>query len=322
MFRLKNSCTNPIQLLGRVADKTYNCTPLIAFATKWAMTNEAKIADTQGKYLHAIKNGREMMDAGWESCRLILTTERLVVMADQQFSIPLGNITEMGERLDLNQTIASVAAYSTVHIKDDVLLVAATDHEAFETDLYRAILDGAIVYVKHPAVVGGVIQGQEWQRGRLKVTADAVRLVLEDGQQFVIDRDDIGDFETDERPIAGEERMVIEVEHTDEEGRSVESHLSGQVHHISVLRQLLEEGARRNQADLDLDPIEQRVVMALYSGVSPFAISDFVGIDVERVEEIYDRLIELDAIEEVRERTEVGLTAQGRKIAGEAMGEQ
>ncbi len=286
------------------------------------MTNEAKIADTQGKYLHAIKNGREMMDAGWESCRLILTTERLVVMADQQFSIPLGNITEMGERLDLNQTIASVAAYSTVHIKDDVLLVAATDHEAFETDLYRAILDGAIVYVKHPAVVGGVIQGQEWQRGRLKVTADAVRLVLEDGQQFVIDRDDIGDFETDERPIAGEERMVIEVEHTDEEGRSVESHLSGQVHHISVLRQLLEEGARRNQADLDLDPIEQRVVMALYSGVSPFAISDFVGIDVERVEEIYDRLIELDAIEEVRERTEVGLTAQGRKIAGEAMGEQ
>ncbi len=286
------------------------------------MTNETKIADTQGKYLHAIKSGREMMDAGWESCRLVLTTERLVVMADQQFSIPLGNITEMGERLDLNQTIASVPAYSTVHIEDDVLLVAATDHETFETDLYRAMLDGAIVYVKHPAVVGGVIQGQEWQRGRLKVTADAVRLVLEDGQQFVIDRDDIGDFETDERPIAGEERMVIEVEHTDEEGRSVESHLSGQVHHISVLRQLLEEGARRNQADLDLDPIEQRVVMALYSGVSPFAISDFVGIDVERVEEIYDRLIELDAIEEVRERTEVGLTAQGRKIAGEAMGEQ
>ncbi len=286
------------------------------------MTNETKIADAQGKYLHAIKNGREMMDATWEPCRLILTNERIVVMADQKLSIPLKNISEMGERLDLNQEIASESAYSTVHIDDDALLVAANDHESFETDLYRAILDGAIVYVKHPAVVGGVIQGQDWQRGRLKVTAEAVRLVLEDGQRFVIDRDDIGDFETDERSIAGEQRMVIEVEHTDEEARSVESYLSGKVHHISVLRQLLEEGARKNQADLDLDPVEQRVVMALYSGVSPFAISDFVGIEVERVEEIYDRLIELDVIEAVRERKEVGLTAQGRKVAGEAMGEQ
>ena len=76
------------------------------------------------------------------------------------------------------------------------------------------------------------------------------------------------------------------------------------------------------RADLDLDPIERRVVMALYSGVSPFAISEFVGVDVEKVEEIYDRLIELEVIEVVRERTEVGLTARGRKVASEAMGER
>jgi helix-turn-helix protein len=62
--------------------------------------------------------------------------------------------------------------------------------------------------------------------------------------------------------------------------------------------------------------------MALYSGVSPFAISDFVGIDVERVEEIYDELLELDVIEVVRERKEVALTPQGRRVAGEEMGKQ
>ena len=89
-----------------------------------------------------------------------------------------------------------------------------------------------------------------------------------------------------------------------------------------MLRQLLEEGAQRNRANLDLDPIERRVVMALYSGVSPFAISEFVGTDVENVEEIYDRLVDLDVVEVVRERKDVGLTARGRKIAGEAMGDQ
>jgi len=149
-----------------------------------------------------------------------------------------------------------------------------------------------------------------------------VKAVLEDGGKFVIERDDIGDMETDERDIAGERRSVIEVEYTNKDGTSIQTYLSGREYHIGVLKQLLEEGAEQNRADLDLSATEQRVIMALYSGVSPFAISEFVGTDVEKVEQIYDQLIELDVIEEVRERKEVSLTPRGRKIAGDAMGEQ
>ncbi|MFC7057311.1 CheF family chemotaxis protein [Halovenus salina] len=285
-------------------------------------TSETKIEDTQGKYLHAVKNGQELTDAEWQQCRVMLTNKRIAIVGDEKISIPLGDIDQMGERYDLNQQAASETRYTTLYVDDDVLLVTTPDHETFETNFYRAFLDGAVIYVKHPAVVGGVVQGSEWQRGRLKVTKESVRMVLEDGQKFDIERDDIGEFESDERAVAGEQRNVLEVEHTDGEARSVQTYLSGREHHISVLKQLLEEGAEQNRADLELDPIERRVVMALYSGVSPFAISEFVGIDVERVEEIYDRLIEFDVIETVRERKEVSLTAQGRKVAGEAMGEQ
>ncbi len=285
-------------------------------------TSETKIEDTQGKYLHAVKNGQEITTAEWQQCRVVLTNKRIAILADGKLSIPLTNIDQMGERYDLNQQAASETRYTTLHVDDDVLLVTTPDHESFETNFYRAFLDGAVIYVKHPAVVGGVVQGIQWQRGRLKVTKESVRMVLEDGQKFVIERDDIGEFESDERSVAGEQRSVLEVEHTDEESRSVQTYLSGREHHLSVLKQLLEEGAEQNRADLELDPIERRVVMALYSGVSPFAISEFVGIEVEKVEEIYDELIELDVIEVVRERKEVTLTAQGRKVAGEAMGEQ
>jgi len=285
-------------------------------------TSEQKIEDTQGKYLHAVKNGHEMKDAAWQQCRIVLTSERLVIAADGKITIPLSGIDQMGGRFDINERAAAEVNYAALHVDDDVLLVTTTDHEAFETNFYRAFLDGAVVYVKHPAVVGGVIQGAEWQRGRLKVTCETVRMVLEDGQKVVIERGDIGEFETDERAVAGEQQSVIEVEHTDDEGTSVETYLSGRRNHLSVLSQLLEEGAERNRADLDLEPTERRVVMALYSGVSPFAISDFVGIDVEQVEEIYDELIELEVIEVVRERKEVGLTPQGRRVAGEKMGEQ
>ncbi len=283
---------------------------------------ERKIDDTQGKFLRAIKNGQELKDASWQQCRVVLTSQRIALAADGKLTIPLSDIDRMGERYDVNQEAASEPDYSTLYVGDDVILLSAADHDTFRTNFYRAILDAAVVYVQHPAVEGGVVQGTEWQRGRLKISTDAVRMVLEDGQKFTIDRDDIGEMETDEKEVAGRQRAVIEVEHTDEAGRSVETHISGQEHHISVLTQLLDEGAQQVRVDLDLEPVERRVVMALYSGVSPFGISDFVGVDVERVEEIYDRLVELDVIEVVRERREVGLTARGRKVASEAVGER
>ncbi|MHB9287855.1 CheF family chemotaxis protein [Halobacteriales archaeon Cl-PHB] len=286
------------------------------------MSDEKKIEDTRGKFMHAVKHGQDLSDAEWRQCRVLLTTERVVLAADDRRVIPLADIDRLGERYDINQAAKSETAYSTLYVGEDVFLVTTPDHDTFQTNFYRASLDGAIVYVKHPAVKGGVVQGAEFQRGRLKITDSAVLLVTEDGQKFSIDRDDIGDMETDESVVAGEERAVIEVEHTDEDDRSVETHLSGREHHISVLQRLLEEGAERNRADLDLDPTERRVIMALYSGVSPFGISEFVGIDVEKVEAIYDQLIELDVIEVERERKEVALTAQGRKVAGEAMGER
>jgi hypothetical protein len=284
--------------------------------------SEKKIEDTQGKFMRAVKAGQEINDATWQQCRVVLTNQRIALVADGKITVPLSDIDQMGERYDVNQAATAESKYSTLYVDDDVILLSVADHETFQTNFYRAILDNAVIYVQHPAVKGGVVQNAEWQRGRLKVTEDAVRMVLEDGQKFVIDRDDIGEFDTDEKVVADEERAVIEVEHSDEDGTSLETHLSGRDHHISVLKQLLEEGAERNRADLDLDPVERRVVMALYSGVSPFAISEFVGIDVERVEEIYDTLVELDVVEVVRERKEVGLTAQGRKVAGEAMGER
>jgi helix-turn-helix protein len=286
------------------------------------MADETKLDDTQGKYLLAVKNGQELNSATWERCRILLTTERLVVAADEQIEVHLDNIDDLGERFDVNQAASSEPDYLTLHLDEDVLLVTAPDFEPLETSFYRAMLDGAIIYVRHPAVEGGVVQDTGWQRGRTKVSSGAIRLVTEDGGKVTIDRDDIGELESDSKQVQGERRAVVEVEHTDADGTSVETHLSGREHHISVLRRLLSEGAERNRANLDLDPVERRVIMALYSGVSPFGISEFVGIDVERVEAIYDRLIDLDVIEVERERSEVALTAKGRTVAGEAIGER
>ena len=78
----------------------------------------------------------------------------------------------------------------------------------------------------------------------------------------------------------------------------------------------------RQDEEYELTETESEVLMALHSGVSPFEMPEFVGADVEEVEAIYDRLIELDVIEVVRERTEVEMTTQGRSVAGKTMNNQ
>ena len=266
---------------------------------------EKKITDTRGQFMEAVQGGRELNDASWSACRIVLTTQRLVLIADGKRQIPLQSIDRIADRYDVNQASAGVSNYVALHVDEDVVLVSAGEHEAFETDLYRAALNGEIILVQHPAVEGGVVQDSEWTKGRMKVTDEALRLALADGQAVEIERADIGDLTIEEKTVSGEERTVIAEEF-----------------HATVLQVMLEESAERNQADLDLSSTERRVIMALHSGVSPFDIPSFVGIDVEQSEEIFDRLIELDVISVVRERTEVQLTTKGRRVAGENISEQ
>ncbi|NLV09920.1 CheF family chemotaxis protein [Halomicrobium sp. HM KBTZ05] len=282
---------------------------------------EKKIADTRGQFMQAVQEGRERNDASWTACRIVLTTQRLVLISDGKRQISLQSIDRIADRHDVNQASAGVSNYVALHVGEDVLLVSAGEHEAFETDLYRASLNGEIILVQHPAVEGGVVQNTEWTKGRMKVTDEALQLALADGQAVEVERADIGGLTIEDKTVSGEERTVIEVEHTDD-GISVETHLAGEEFHATVLQVMLEESAERNQADLDLSSTERRVIMALHSGVSPFDIPSFVGIDVEQSEEIFDRLIELDVISVVRERTEVQLTTKGRRVAGENISEQ
>jgi helix-turn-helix protein len=282
---------------------------------------EHKLYDERGKYLHAVREGRELNDADWNQCRVVLTNKRVVMIADEKRTMAIDDLERVDDRFDVNQNAATESAYTAMRTAEDVYLISTPEQDEFETALYKASLNNGILLVQHPAVEGGVVQSVEWTKAKIKITEDAARFAMADGQQVTIDRDDIGDVETDDRAVRDQDRTVFEVEHT-EDGRSVETHITGEPHHTAVLGALLEEGVERHKANLDLDNVEKRVIMALHSGVSPFDIPEFVGIEVEKAEEIIDQLIEYDVIEVERERTEVALTPQGRQVAGEAIGDR
>ena len=152
---------------------------------------------------------------------------------------------------------------------------------------------------------------------------DEVKLALPGGETTSFPVEDVGTIGVETQAVMGEQRPVVQIEHTDADGRSVETHFSGTEAHARALEHLFTAVIEdRGSEEHEFTETESEVLMALYSGVSPFEMADFVGLEVEEVEEIYGKLLEMGAVDKVRERTEVSLNAHGRNLASEAMSEQ
>ncbi|CAI49174.1 taxis protein CheF1 [Natronomonas pharaonis DSM 2160] len=284
--------------------------------------SERKLLDTTGRFTQVVRDGTKLNDISWTDGRILLSNRRLVLAGtDGKQTIKLTNVDKIEGRYDVNRTIAQVTDYVSIRVGTDVFLVSTKESESFERTLHKTILDGEIVLIKHPAIEGGVVQDVSWRKARIKVDEDAVNLAVEDGSFVQIEIDDVGTVERNERQVKSKERPVLEAEHTEDE-TSVETYLSGNRKHCSVVESVLKRGAEQNASSIDLSKDEEEVLMALYSGVSPFEVPEFLDMDPDAVEEIYERLIDLDVLQEVRIRREVALKPRGRNIASESMNSQ
>ena len=286
---------------------------------------EQKLVDTSGDYLYAVKNGQHLQNPNWRSCRIVLTDERLVLSTSGgKQAIPHSKIRIQEDGTEFAPDGVDISGATPLHIGENVIFVDAKQLDDFESEYCRAALHDEVILVKYPAVVGGVVQGDaSWSKARFRLDDDRINLGLPGNERVDFPIEDVGTVETETAQVMGETRHVVKVEHTDEQDRSVETHFSGMEWHSRALDSLLKGVIERRQGeDRELSDEESQVLMALYSGVSPFEMSDFVGIPVDEVEEIYQNLLEMGAVDKVRERTEVSLNAQGRNMASEAMNEE
>jgi len=289
------------------------------------MGGERALVDTQGKFVQVVKEGRKRNDIEWLPGRILLSNKRLVLATNQgKRTLALSKVTSVTAS-QMNQPLAQVDGYVKVQAGSDVWLVSAKAAEELEQQLYSTLLDQIVILVKHPALKGGVVTDATWEKARFKLdeeTEDTVNIAVSTGTFVELDIDDVGTVEQKQKDIRGQERPLIEVEHTID-GTSVETHISGSPRHVSLISGLVRQGEQRNTADdVDLSAEENQVLMALYSGISPFKIPDFVDMDIDEVEAVYDRLLEADILEPVRTRREVQLEARGRSIAGDAIADQ
>lgn len=289
--------------------------------------SEVKILDKQGKFVQVVESGKTKDDSSWIPGRILISNKRMILVGNKgKRTIPISDFYDIGGRYDVNQQIARVANYTAIQYGGDnvILLTSSTGSEEIERAIFRSLLDHRMVFSRHPAFEGGVLQDTEWHRAQIKIDYDeeSIAVAQTDGTFAEIKLDDIGTLNVTEQRVMDENRIVIKVEHSTKDGASVETHISGTDRRCHFLETLFKEGEERSEIDIDLSYKEEQVLMALHSGVSPFEIPDFVDMEIEEVEEIYERLIDVEALEEVRKRREVEVTARGRKIAGGAMGDE
>lgn len=287
-------------------------------------TGEQKLVDSAGDYLYAVKDGQPVEAPSWNSCRVMLTSERLILSTNGgKQAIPHGKIRVLDEE-DIPVSLpVEMSTATPLRIGNTVILIDTQEVSDFDIEYCRAALHDAVILAKYPAIVGGVVQDEAaWSKARFRFDGDQIILGLPENERVSFPLADVGTIETASQQVMGEQRPVVQVEHTDSQGRSVETHFSGMDWHAQALERLLGNVIEDRQNNHELTEMESQVLMALYSGVSPFEMADFVGISVDEVEEIYQKLLEIGAVDEVRVRTEVALNAHGRNLASEAMNEQ
>ena len=281
---------------------------------------EQKLADSPGKFMQVVSDGRKTSGADWETGRFLLSNKRLIILSNEgKQTIALSKISSIKSRGDVNETMAKVSNYLSMQVGKDVYLVSPNNQETFEDKLYGALLDQRVVLAKHPAIKGGVVQDTDWEKARLKLGEGAVEMAVSSGQFVEIIIEEVGTVDVTEKTVRGSERRVVEIEHVVED-TVVQTHLSGPTQVVGILAGLVSNG--EDASDSDLSDAEHEVLMALYSGVSPFKIPDFVGMSVDEVEDIYDKLVKEGFLQEVRTRRDVSLKARGRNIAGEVIENQ
>jgi len=235
-------------------------------------------------------------------------------------------------------------------IGENLLIYDENKFKEFIHKIFEVLINGKHVKVQLARIRGGALNMEsKWQDGSLRIVAvRSARKRRTERSIVVIDEDrrpipifsDVEDLEEEDVEVNGKKIAAWKIKHF-YENESVVSylHVPEKKTRLYILRYLLkyrpeyaeflmkaaeefptiktefQEEIERELKELGgLDETEKQILMALYSGVGPLEVHEFLGLSEKEIEEIYDRLIDKGILKIVMIRKVVDLTRDGRKI--------
>lgn len=233
--------------------------------------------------------------------RIILGEDRLVLAADEndKLTVPLSAIFDitvgsLPTAFDPMPGTPVVVAFEA----DGQRQAAAVSSEEgtvekFVTVLFKAILNGTSVTLKHPAKVGGRVMDTEFRGSLLNLQSGGVVFDTEEGP-LEIPLDGIIDFGRETRAVDGTERPVLVVSHVDGGEALTTVAAVDSARKLSILGRYLRrtyDRVRESISQLTLSEAETETLTTLYSaGDVGLSLSSVLDSDPSRVKKLLHSL--------------------------------
>lgn len=276
--------------------------------------SEATIADFVARFLPDDRRGPEPITG-----RVVLSEKRLVfATGDGRTTIPLADVFDVV----VGHVPSDLSAYfdDTVAIAYTVLgerrtAILEADAETisrFRTVLFKALLGGATVRIKHPARVGGRYTDATARKASLRLDERAVTFRgLE--EPLRIELSSVTYMEKTDLTLNGRTRPALNVQFT-ADGRAITSEI---VMSSSRRMNLLGRYLRLEYSDLlteineiDLSDVETELLVAIYSGAAERDAANVLDTDPSTVTMLLNALEEKELVASTNDGTK--LTSLGR----------
>ena len=235
-------------------------------------------------------------------------------------------------------------------IGDNLLIYDEKKFREFIHTIFEILINGKTVKLLLARIKGGAINMEsKWEDGSLRIisiksakrgTTERNIVVLDSSKRPIPIFSDVEDMDVEEIDMEGKKVEAWKIKHF-YVNETITSYLyiPEKKTRLYVLRYLLryipgyfefvrklskefpmlqaefKEVIEKELKELEsLDDMEKQILMALYSGLNPLEIHQFLGLTEEEIEEIYDRMIDKGLLKIVMIRKVVDLTREGRKI--------
>lgn len=239
--------------------------------------------------------------------RVLLGEKQLVLAAsaDDRETIPLTGVFDVASGNEaalvdpMPGTPVTIAYRSGSDRTTAVVAAEKSTVEKFTGVLFKALLNGTPVSIKHPAKVGGRVLDTEFVGGLLSLKASVVVFDTEKGP-VTVPLSSIVDFDRGTRPVDDQERPAVIVVHMDNGQALTTVATTDASRELSLLGRYLRrtyDDVLESLQDLSFSERETEALAALYSTGDGVSLSSVIDADAQAVRRILHALHEKGFVE-------------------------
>jgi helix-turn-helix protein len=253
--------------------------------------------------------------------RVVMSKRRIVLATDgEKTTIPLPGVFDVQHETapgDLARFFEDTVTIAYERDGDRHVAVVEGGGETvdrFVTLVFKSLLHGTSVYVKHPARRGGRVTDQSFEGGSLALVPGKLAVK---GAGASIDLSTVSDFERVDRDVSGASRQLLSVRHMGDTGPLTTEIALDSGRKMNLLGRYIRlqyTHLKQELQEVSLTEEEVEALVAIYSSGPEASLAAVLGVDASRVTMLLNDLIEKEL---VTDDDGISLTSMGRAAVSE-----